>query len=315
MTEKDNAAEVEVNPLKEKISFLEKKLATVNSAFINIIGKNLDAIVIINTQKIVVYVNYAAIKFFERNIVEILGEPISVPLNLENITTHGELQFEYSFQKCDQEIVTNVNVLCTEWNNAPAYVVTFRNITEQKQHEKILDYMSTHDWLTNLPNRAFFERALESAILAAAKTREHIALMFIDVDGFKQINDTMGHEAGDIVLKEFAKILLECVRPMDTVARLGGDEFVILLNMLRKTEYAESLARRISLALKTPIIVLNKPLVINVSIGISVYPSSGTTAAELFKNADCAMYEDKNKNKNKVMSQKRPSFDRLPPKQ
>ena len=165
--------------------------------------------------------------------------------------------------------------------------------TELNQQKDSLAYKAHHDALTGLPNRALFNDRLEQAITKARRHKEEIALFFIDLDHFKQINDTLGHEVGDEVLKFFAKRLNDSVRTEDTIARIGGDEFMVIMESLQTPEAISVVANKIVSIVKEPIILGEKTLNLGTSIGISVYPHNGETSEILLKNADTAMYKAK----------------------
>ncbi len=165
-----------------------------------------------------------------------------------------------------------------------------RELNEQKD---ALAHKAYHDALTGLPNRALFLDRLEHAVSKARRSKESIALFFIDLDHFKEINDTLGHEMGDEVLKFFSDRLKKSVRTEDTVARLGGDEFMVIMENLHNPEAISIVASKIVSIVREPILLGEESLNIGTSIGISVYPQNGDTADLLIKNADTAMYKAK----------------------
>ena len=150
-----------------------------------------------------------------------------------------------------------------------------------------------HDATTGLPNRSLFDARLEHSISLAERHRWTLAVMFFDLDNFKSINDTHGHAAGDWVLKEVAKRLLQHCRDEDTVCRNGGDEFLYLLMNPQGSENIERIAGVVSKYIAQPIEVGDLQLVVKASIGIAVFPDNGTTGEQLIRNADTAMYEAK----------------------
>lgn len=156
-----------------------------------------------------------------------------------------------------------------------------------------------HDELTGLPNRRLFHEKMRSSLEACRQTKCHAALLFIDIDDFKRINDTLGHAAGDLLLKEIARRLEACLRKEDMVARLGGDEFVVLLDKMRTPEGAQAVAEKIRSALLPPAEIDGRILLIQASIGIALFPEHGTEAKQLLLHADKAMYLEK---KNKTFS-------------
>jgi diguanylate cyclase (GGDEF)-like protein/hemerythrin-like metal-binding protein len=181
----------------------------------------------------------------------------------------------------------------------PILQATVRDISKQKENEERIGFMANHDRLTELPNRELFYDRLSQAISQARRRNEGIALLFLDLDGFKPVNDSYGHEAGDVVLKVVAKRLQECVRDMDTVARMGGDEFAIISNSVKSRIDAEVVAQKIldSVAEGIQINAIHS-CAIGVSIGISIYPDNGAEIDILMSVADAAMYESKAAGKN-----------------
>jgi diguanylate cyclase (GGDEF)-like protein len=161
-----------------------------------------------------------------------------------------------------------------------------------------VEHLAYHDSLTALPNRSLFNRLLTQAIREAQRHERQLAVAFIDLDQFKLINDTIGHEAGDQLLREVASRLTGCVRESDTVARLGGDEFVLLLTELKEEKYAATVAQKIVAVLARPFVLMGQEFNVTASIGISTYPLDGRDERTLMKNADIAMYHAKEAGKN-----------------
>jgi diguanylate cyclase (GGDEF)-like protein len=166
------------------------------------------------------------------------------------------------------------------------------------KHAQRVEYLAYHDGLTGLPNRSMFSRTLSQSISEAHRYDRRLAVAFLDLDRFKQINDTLGHEAGDQLLKEVATRLRACTRESDTVARLGGDEFVVLLPELRDEKYAAFVAQKILAAVARPFTLMGQEFRVTASIGISTYPQDGLDEQTLTKNADIAMYQAKAEGKN-----------------
>jgi diguanylate cyclase (GGDEF)-like protein len=169
---------------------------------------------------------------------------------------------------------------------------------EQLEHAERVEYLAYHDSLTGLPNRSLFSRLLGQSIHQAHRHDRRLAVMFLDLDRFKQVNDTLGHEAGDQLLQEVAIRLKDCLRDSDTVARLGGDEFVVLLPELDEQMYAATVAQKILSATARPFLLLGQEFRVTASIGISTYPQDGLDEQTLTKNADVAMYKAKEEGKN-----------------
>lgn len=178
------------------------------------------------------------------------------------------------------------------------YVSVSSDISRYKQYEAQLAFLAHHDALTDLPNRFAFQTHLREALLRARRDGSVIALMFIDLDQFKIINDSLGHVIGDLLLKAAAQRLTGCVRQTDLVARLGGDEFVVVLNGVKGPQHAAKIADKLIDVLAEPFLVGGHELSISGSIGISCYPQDGADADVLLKNADAAMYRAKELGRN-----------------
>ncbi len=178
------------------------------------------------------------------------------------------------------------------------YVSVFSDISALKQTQQRLNYLAQHDPLTGLPNRLLFEDRLNQAMQRAQRERRLTAVMFIDLDRFKNINDSLGHPVGDALLVETAKLLRATIRREDTVARLGGDEFVIIAEAFDDPTDAAQLARKLIEAFAQPLQVKEHEIHITLSIGISLYPRDGMDIASLLKNADIALYRVKESGRN-----------------
>lgn len=180
---------------------------------------------------------------------------------------------------------------------AITFVVGFLVAKEKKAKEEIKK-LSLHDHLTGLPNRRLLEERLSFQIKSAARHKRKLAVMFLDLDKFKSVNDTLGHEIGDLLLKEVAVRLQSSVRKEDTVARLGGDEFVILLAEIKEKNGVETVAKKIITELSSEFYLNEHMVKTSTSVGISVFPSDGDTAEILLKKADDALYDVKKNNRN-----------------
>lgn len=173
-----------------------------------------------------------------------------------------------------------------------------RDITERKASEERIRRSANHDFLTDLPNRSLFRERLQHEIKHAARTMLPLGLLFVDLDGFKEINDRLGHAAGDQLLQQVAMRLSACVRDTDTVARLGGDEFTVILTDVTDPTHIDTIATEIIAELRRPFTLAAGEATISASIGITLYPGDGTTPDELVRNADEAMYASKNAGRN-----------------
>jgi diguanylate cyclase (GGDEF)-like protein/PAS domain S-box-containing protein len=177
---------------------------------------------------------------------------------------------------------------------------THQDITQRKQAEEHILHVAQHDVLTGLPNRFLLDDRLQQALAAARRDRGRLALMFMDMDKFKPINDTYGHDIGDLLLKEAAGRVEECCRASDTVARIGGDEFIVLLPEIEQDGDAMVVAEKMRRALGMPFEIEGLILQVSLSIGIAIYPEHGNNVAELSKHADIAMYRAKQAGRDNV---------------
>lgn len=181
------------------------------------------------------------------------------------------------------------------------YVAIKLDITERKHSQEKLDHLAHYDILTNLPNRSLFMDRVERGLALAKRHASLLALLFIDLDKFKPINDIWGHAIGDLVLQEVAQRMQSCVRESDTVSRVGGDEFVVLLLNLSSPTDALQVAEKIRLALNEPMQLDGKVLSVSSCIGVALYPEHGQTQTELSRHADAAMYQAKERGRNQVV--------------
>lgn len=186
-----------------------------------------------------------------------------------------------------------------DWNGHLAgAVMVFRDISDTVALSTRMTHLAQHDYLTNLPNRVLLNDRITQAIASARRSNTCPALLFLDLDKFKHINDSLGHAVGDRLLQAVAARLLDCVRTSDTVSRHGGDEFVVLLADERRAQDAALAAEKILAAMSAPFVIDGQQLHTSTSIGISVFPLDGLDAAALIKNADTAMYHAKERGRN-----------------
>ncbi|MFI4932283.1 MAG: EAL domain-containing protein [Burkholderiales bacterium] len=209
--------------------------------------------------------------------------------------------FEYAYtdkQGSRRHVSASGEPLLDDEGTFVGYRGVSRDITPRKQAEERIQYLATHDSLTGLPNRVMFAELLNHVIALARRNQRKFAVLFIDLDRFKFINDSLGHEAGDALLCEVAKRLKESLRASDIVARLGGDEFVMLLQDLGSSEQAGVIARKLLSAVIKPIELNGQECRVTASIGISVFPDDAPDEASLMTHADLAMYHAKEEGKN-----------------
>ncbi len=192
-----------------------------------------------------------------------------------------------------ETITTKINL-----TSGPALSTVFKDISQRKQSEKRIRHQANYDHLTGLPNRTLFRDRLTQELIRATRQNSRVALMFIDLDRFKWVNDTLGHGAGDQLLKEVSQRLQESLRKSDTVARIGGDEFTAILPDMARGPHAERVAGSVLTALATPFILEGQEAFISGSVGITVFPDDAEDMEALLKNADIAMYRAKNEGRN-----------------
>ncbi len=173
-----------------------------------------------------------------------------------------------------------------------------RDVTEQKRSEEMIYFQLYHDALTELPNRILFKDRINFAISQANRNNRKLAVMFLDMDRFKIVNDSLGHLAGDKLLQEIARRLKQCIRDSDTLARIGGDEFNLMLADINSRDDVLSLVEKMTTALEKPFLIDGNEVYVTFSIGTAIYPEDGSTSETLIKHADMAMYNIKGKSKN-----------------
>ena len=225
----------------------------------------------------------------------------------------------------EQRSLSNVEVRMRRRDGTPVWVLenmtlregpeggviegTIIDITERKTAQEQMEYQAYHDVLTGLPNRLLFRDRISVALAHARRNRRYVAVMFLDLDQFKLVNDTLGHTVGDGLLQAAAERLVGCVRADDTVARMGGDEFTLLLSDLSDGRAAATVAQKVLESISEPIVVESHELFITTSIGIAIYPEDGGDTETLLKNADRAMYRAKEAGRNNFQFAMRATID------
>lgn len=285
-----------------KLFWHNNKIFTVESIIIE--EKNIGSIIIVASMDgliskmieealfITFYIFLAMILAFQYH--TILSGEILHPISKLNDSTNAiintdELTARVEITNNDEigELAQNFNIMIQE--------LSLSRDTLSKQKD-LLSYKAYHDELTGLPNRALFDDRLEQAIFHAKRHNTQVIILFLDIDHFKQINDTYGHDIGDSVINIFANRLRESTREEDTIARMGGDEFMIILeNQIGRNNIVP---QKILDSMKEPLNIVTKEIIITTSIGASIYPKDGVNAKELIKCADIAMYKIKRANRN-----------------
>lgn len=224
---------------------------------------------------------------------------VSGQICLQTIGEASNLQFE--FRGCHRDgshIYLEAHCTPSTFNGQPAIFGTLLDITERRNAEEKVRHMAYHDPLTGLPNRILFNDRVEQAIVMARRSKQIMALLFVDLDRFKSINDTLGHHAGDRLLQEMAERLRGCIRESDTVSRFGGDEFNLLLAQVHGEVDAALVAQKILRALRLPFVIDGQELHGTGSIGMALFPRDGSDVQTLIKNADIALYRAKDLGRN-----------------
>lgn len=208
--------------------------------------------------------------------------------------------FEFRVQARDGSwrVMESIGKSCLDVPAVRGIVVNTRDVTERRAIEQRVAHLAYHDALTGLPNRSLMQDRISSAISRSERSAKKFAVMFIDIDNFKNINDSLGHDAGDDLLRRVANRLTESVRAHDTIARQGGDEFIVLLDELEGHQGASRVAQKILQSLRATFKVNGADQHVSGSIGIAVYPDDGNDASTLLKNADTAMFHSKSLGKN-----------------
>lgn len=209
-------------------------------------------------------------------------------------------EIEETLHRCHDGSLISVAVRISRsfFQNKEVFCLVIKDISERKRTEERMQYQAFHDDLTNLPNRVLFGKQLSLALAEAQRNQTLLAVMFLDLDSFKNINNTLGHAIGDQLLQSFSRRLTACVRTGDTVARWGSDEFTVLLPRIKNTEDTVKLSHRIFESLKQPFVIEKYQLQLKTSIGIAIYPQDGEDQNTLLKNADAALSRTKKQGRN-----------------
>ncbi|MGB0749977.1 MAG: EAL domain-containing protein, partial [Magnetospiraceae bacterium] len=273
-----------------------------------------DGIITLDENGIVQTVNRAACRILRDQANDIIGQSFAPFLDTDvgslirlldarlsegNVHSTGT---ERRFKRGDGEagyIDLAVSKLVLE-DGKNLYIAVIRDVTERKQSEEKLRYLATRDHLTGLPNYALFLERLEVAISISAETESIIGILFVDLDHFKNINDTLGHTAGDQVLRMAGDRLLACVDESDTVSRLGADEYMILLETIDSTDEAARIAQKVCSSLSTPFEVNGRQVYTSASIGVALYPTHAESTSELVKHVDTATHHAKHLGRNNI---------------
>ncbi len=294
---------------------VQQALSESKQLYQSILHASPDAVVVSDLQGIIRHVSPVAVsmmggatenQLLGRNIAE-FRDPAEAQRAIANITAMFEGVYNgaegYRLIRLDGSLLdTEINAeIVRDGQGQPSGLIfVIRDISERKKTEEHIRHMAQHDPLTGLPNRALFSDRLQSAITNAVRDKTGLALMFIDLDKFKPVNDTYGHGVGDLLLQDVAQRMLQCLRDSDTVARIGGDEFVVLLRGSSAIPETLAVAEKIRKGLERPFLIDGHVLQISCSIGVARFPEHGQDDITLAKNADLAMYRAKELGRNQI---------------
>ena len=273
-----------------------------------------DAIMIVDSQGLIAKVNSAFSQITGYSAEDAIGHSPAIlrsgihksPFYKEmrkSLTKSGKWQGEIWNRHKEGEVYIawlNINTLYDDDGSISQRIATFSDITEKKRTEELIWKQANFDPLTNLPNRRMFMDRLAQEIRLASRSKTSLALLFLDLDRFKEVNDTQGHNVGDQLLVEVANRFRELVRNSDTIARLGGDEFTIILPQIDNSAQVDQVANKILTSLEQPFEINQESLYISASIGATLYPQDGEHPEQLIKNADQAMYAAKEAGRSKL---------------
>jgi len=301
-----------INVLKNMI---KHDLHLIANLMCKIFEKADEGVIITDKDANILTVNPAFCKVTGFSREEVLGKtPAILHSGRQGKSFYEEMWHELQLRKCWQGEIWNKRKdgnIYPEWLNITGligeegeithYIAIFSDISKQKESEERLYYLAHYDNLSKLPNRLAFNDRLHQAISRARRVQNKVAVMFLDLDGFKEVNDTLGHDAGDEVIREVAIRLGSATRETDTIARFGGDEFTILLTEIEAKEGIEIAAQKIIDAVSEPIRINSTDARVTTSIGISLYPQDSDDSETLIRQADMAMYAAKESGKNKYL--------------
>ncbi|MBI5890792.1 MAG: diguanylate cyclase [Nitrosomonadales bacterium] len=305
----------DIGEMAQNFNLLVEKLERANERlqlFVKMFDNSGEAILITDAQRRIIAVNSACYRITGYAEDEVIGMNPNILASgrhearfyeamWQSINDTGLWQGEIWNRRKNGEVYPewlSIGTVKNAHNEIINYIAVFSDITRRKEAEAHIEHLAHYDSLTHLPNRTLFSDRLKHTLVAGTRNKTKTALLFLDLDKFKSVNDTMGHLAGDMLLQSVAHRLKSCVRETDTICRQGGDEFMILLPEVGGAEDAEMIAQKIVGAMSEPHQIGDKELVITFSIGISVCPDDATDDDMLIKHADDAMYLAKESGRN-----------------
>ncbi|HEX2832481.1 MAG TPA: EAL domain-containing protein [Thermoanaerobaculia bacterium] len=293
---------------------VDRELAQTQQRFRSLVENSSDGILLVNDRGVIEYASPSTVRLLGRPDSELVAAKLTSLLHPDDVVkvnrNHSQLLTAFATSVHDEIRVKHANgsfrymeaVAQNLLNDTAvnAIVINYRDITERRQAEQQLEHLAYHDTLTDLPNRFLFGDRLRHAVDQARRRQRGLAVLYLDLDRFKLVNDTLGHATGDHLLQAVARRLCDVVRTDDTVARLGGDEFALLLVDIEQPEDAGRVGTKLLESLRAPLAVGEHQLYATGSVGISIFPTDAEDAAGLLRNADAALYRAKELGRNNV---------------
>lgn len=299
---KQDTSIVELQCLGEDLERMRAALVAREAHYAAVLDNAAEGILVLDDKGCIQTANPSAQQILRLEADDYIGMPLATALGMDGdrFSGHdGAFHLEgrqlLTLQSTVGDKPTELNIAASSFQQGGrrVYVLLVQDITRHKELQDRLHFMAYHDLLTELPNRQQFLERLHEAIARASRYASRLAVLFLDLDHFKVINDSLGHQYGDLLLQEAGKRLKECVRETDVVARVGGDEFTILLSTIEQRTDAGQVAEKIIEAFTAPFDLKHYQHYVGVSIGITVYPEDSEDAENLVKQADTAMYQAK----------------------
>jgi diguanylate cyclase (GGDEF)-like protein/PAS domain S-box-containing protein len=303
----DNLRNKQDQAHRSAVENLRQEIASI----VRLLRFSYEAIISIDESQKVILFNKGAEEFFGYTADEIIGKSIELLIPERFHTPHKEHVEEFArndindlkmhhkrsvfgLRKNGQEFPIEASIYKYRYGGVTTFTAVLRDVTQDAEVKEHLLRLASHDYLTGLPNRLLFDDRLSTAISRAERNRKKFALLFIDIDNFKSINDRLGHTAGDVFLKTVGERLQACVRDSDTAARIGGDEFAVILENLDKHQDAqETFLNLLRGSVEKAMTLEGEEVIPLISAGIALFPDDADSAAQLLKQADRAMFADK----------------------
>jgi diguanylate cyclase (GGDEF)-like protein/PAS domain S-box-containing protein len=293
----------EMGRVVERLAFSEERFKESEERSRAVLENVADGIITLGENGLIESLNPAARRILGYNGDELVGrairdlvvpvDPVHAAMDLDQWASRTDPMEITALHKDGGFFPMDFGISVMQLGPRRLFIATFRDISERKAQTEAIEYQALHDALTGLPNRTLFSDRLQQALLAVQRTQQGLAIMLIDLDRFKDVNDTLGHEHGDALLQEIAARLRSALRESDTVARLGGDEFAILPSGWLEGGALEATAEKVLEALRQPIELLGNTVDVDASIGVARYPEDGDEVNVLLRRADVAMYQAK----------------------